>query len=218
MIVVMSADDLMTALPSATGRPLHTVDLATGEAFFRRGDPPRGLAFVVSGRVELMRWTSAGDPVRVHTAHPGESFAEASIFEERCHCDGIAVRPSKVRFAPRSDVLAAISAAPDLAIALTRHLALALVAARRLIELRAVHPLSARALVYLTEFAQPDGSLPAGRTLASMADDLAVSPPALYRTLARLERNGQIARPARGRVRLLPSTETVAATRFRAGG
>ena len=75
--------------------------------------------------------------------------------------------------------------------------------ARRLIELRSIHPLSERAMLHLADIAGTAGALPPSLTLSAIADHLGVTPPALYRTLAALDRRGQIERPGRGRVRLV---------------
>jgi DNA-binding MarR family transcriptional regulator len=44
--------------------------------------------------------------------------------------------------------------------------------------------------------------LPRETSLISIAADLDVTPPALYRAIAALEKRGQLARPERGQVRL----------------
>lgn len=204
MIAIMSTPDFVKALETACKRSgTRTVQLAAGQTFYRQGEPAPGLPLVVAGEIALMRWTQNGRTVRIHTARAGETFAEASLFEDVCHCDALASRPSTLRYVPRAAALQALSRSPELAGELARHLAHSLVQARRLIELRQMFPLSERVLARLAELTGPDGVLPPELTLSAIAEDLAVTPAAFYRTLAALERRGRIARPARGRVTLL---------------
>ena len=74
--------------------------------------------------------------------------------------------------------------------------------ARRLLELRAITPLTERARARLEELADAEGALPKQTSLISIAADLDVTPPALYRAVAALEAEGVLERPERGRVRL----------------
>lgn len=182
-----------------------TLNLSSGSSLFREGDPAPGLPFIVSGEIELVRWTAGGCAVRMHRARADETFAEASVFAGTCHCEARAMVDSTVELLPREAVLRGIANSPALAERLASHLAHALVTARRLIELRAVHPLPDRVMLHLADVAEPAGELPPGLTLASIADDLGVTPPALYRALAALDRSGRIERPGRGRVRIVPA-------------
>lgn len=203
MIAIMSSPDVFKLLARSClpERP-RIVALDAGGALFRQGDEPPGLPRVVQGQVDLVRWTEVGRTVRVHVARPGETFAEASLYADGCHCDAVAAAPSVVHLLPRRAVLRAFRARPALAEAFTMHLAHALMDARRLLELRAVTPLTARALARLDELADADGAIPHDVSLASIAADLDVTPPALYRAIAALKAQGALSRPARGRVRL----------------
>ena len=79
--------------------------------------------------------------------------------------------------------------------------------ARRLLELRAITPLTERVRARLEELADAQGVLPATTSLKSVAADLNVTPPALYRAIATLEEKGVLERPDRGRVLLLRGRE-----------
>ncbi|MGB5863136.1 MAG: hypothetical protein WBG95_02450 [Sulfitobacter sp.] len=68
-------------------------------------------------------------------------------------------------------------------------------------ELRAMKPLGEGLIARLTEVVDADGTLPKEVALLSLSDDLGMMGPALYRTLAQLEKDGRVIRPARGRVR-----------------
>jgi DNA-binding transcriptional ArsR family regulator len=63
--------------------------------------------------------------------------------------------------------------------------------------------LTERVLARLSDLADETGALPRETSLISIAADLDVTPPALYRAIAVLETRGQLTRPERGRVRLI---------------
>ena len=205
MIVVMSGPFFRRIEDAMPRGSVRVIELGRDQALFRQGDAPPGLPLLHGGRIAMIRWTEAGRSVRIHVAGAGETFAEASLFANACHCDAIAEAPSVVRLLPRAEVLDVFARRPDLARSMTEHLAHQLMRARRLLELRAITPLARRLLVRLEELAGPDGRLPPHVRLISVAADLGVTPPALYRALARLEAAGDLDRPARGQVRLRPN-------------
>lgn len=204
MIAIMSGAGFFDRLERACAPTCaRVIALDTGAALFRQGDDPPGLPFLADGGVNLVRWAETGRTVRVHIARSGETFAEASLFAEACHCDAVAAAPSFVRLLPKRQVLDAFSRDLDLAQAFAAHLAGSLMRARRLLELRAITPLTERVRARLEELANATGTVPERTSLISIAADLDVTPPALYRAIAALEANGVLERPRRGRVRLL---------------
>jgi len=199
----MSAHEFFDLLEQAcqSGRA-RSISLESGQTLFRQGDDPPGLPFVTDGQIDLLRHTETGRSVRIHVARPGETFAEASIFAEHCHCDAVAAGPSHLRLLPKRSVLGALETHPGLGQVFSLHLAQSLMTARRLLELRAITPLTERVLARLSDLADATGALPRQMSLISIAADLDVTPPALYRTIAALEKRGLLTRPERGRVRL----------------
>ena len=199
----MSAHEFFDLLEQAcqSGRA-RSISLESGQTLFRQGDDPPGLPFVTDGQIDLLRHTETGRSVRIHVARPGETFAEASIFAEHCHCDAVAAGPSHLRLLPKRSVLEALETQPGLGQVFSLHLAQSLMTARRLLELRAITPLTERVLARLSDLADATGALPRQMSLISIAADLDVTPPALYRTIAALEKRGLLTRPERGRVRL----------------
>ncbi|MDQ0315234.1 Crp/Fnr family transcriptional regulator [Amorphus orientalis] len=204
----MSASAFFSKLEAACmPEKSRIVRMQAGDVFFRQGDATPGLSMVVEGRVDLLRTTDAGQQVRIHVGRAGETFAEASLYSETCHCDAVAAAPTQLRLLPRPAVLRAFERSPELSQDFAAHLALSLMRARRLLELRAMTPLTERVLARLADLVDADGTLPPDQSLRSIADDLGVSGPALYRTIAELARRGSLVRPARGRVRLLSAAE-----------
>ena len=204
MITIMSFLDFFIELQAHCGAVIaKQVALQAGEALFHQGDAPLGLILVVSGELELVRWTQSGGGVRIHTAKQGQTFAEASLFVEACHCDAVARVTSEVCILPKVEVLKAFASEPDLSNRFSAYLAQSLMATRRILELRAMRPLGEGVLARLAEVVDADGTLPKEVALLSLADDLGVTGPALYRAIAQLEKDGRVIRPARGRVQLV---------------
>jgi CRP-like cAMP-binding protein len=204
MIVVMSSVDFFIELQARCGAAIEKqVVLQAGEALFHQGDAPLGLILVVSGELELVRWTQGGDGVRIHTAKQGHTFAEASLFAYTCHCDAVARVASEVCLLPKAEVLAALASDPNLSNRFSAYLAQSLMVTRRMLELRAMRPLGEGLIARLAEVVDADGTLPKEVALLSLADDLGVTGPALYRALAQLEKDGRVVRPERGRVQLM---------------
>ncbi|MFC3613016.1 Crp/Fnr family transcriptional regulator [Lutimaribacter marinistellae] len=203
MIVIMSAQEFLDRLEQACqSAGARSVVLEPGQSLFRQGDNPPGLPFLTDGRIDLLRHTETGRSVRIHVARAGETFAEASIFAETCHCDAIAAEASQLRLLPKRLVLEAFETQPGLGHIFSLHLAQSLMTARRLLELRAITPLTERFLARLSDLGDATGALPRDTSLISIAADLDVTPPALYRAIAALEKRGVLTRPERGWVRL----------------
>jgi CRP-like cAMP-binding protein len=175
--------------------------LAAGEALFRSGDRAIGLVVVRQGALELRRVSPDGRVAVLHRAGPGETFAEAALFETAHHCDGIAVMASEVTI----HAAAALRGAADaqLAWSLARHLAARLVAERARAERLTLPRAEDRILDLLWSLPEAaDGTRRPGRSWKALAAELGLTHEAVYRALARLERAGRLAR--RGGGVLLP--------------
>jgi hypothetical protein len=81
----------------ATLSPGHDRLLAQGESLFRAGDLALGLVIVRRGVLELRRLSPEGRLSILHRAGPGDTFAEACLFETHHHCDAVAATPGLVR-------------------------------------------------------------------------------------------------------------------------
>jgi CRP/FNR family transcriptional regulator, dissimilatory nitrate respiration regulator len=201
---------LSTAVPGSALDVLRGVvptpalrHLGRDDALFRQGDPAAAVYGVVSGRMRLVRHTAEGSAVTVAVARAGEALAEASLFAAVYHCDAVADVPSAVVIFPAHDLRAALGADPGLASRFLALLARQVQELRARLELRNVRSAPGRVQAYLDLVAS--GALaapPAGRPLKDLAAELGLTPEAFYRTLARLEREGTIARAGRAIVRL----------------
>jgi CRP/FNR family transcriptional regulator, dissimilatory nitrate respiration regulator len=188
---------------AALGAPFSLRRLAAGESLFRQGDRVFAVFQVASGRMRLVRHTIDSHPVVLHDAKPGELFAEAALFADTYHCDAVAALASEVRVLERRQLLRAFRGDPEIAIRFMAELARQVQALRSGLALRSVRSARERVLQYLELHAEPDDRtvrLPG--TLMELAAEIGLSHEALYRTLRGLERDGRIARPSRGVLRL----------------
>lgn len=190
--------DLLRSLPA----PRHR-SLAKGASLFRAGDPALGLVIVRTGALELVRISAEGRRGVLHRAGPGESFAEASLFESRHHCDGVATLPSLVEIYPAAALRRAAAQDAALSWRIAGHLAARLVAERARAERMALPRAADRLLDALHALpSRADGARQMDRSWKALAGDLGLTHEATYRALARLETAGLLRREANGVVRL----------------
>jgi CRP-like cAMP-binding protein len=191
-------------LPAAVRAAAVDRNLKSGEVLFRLGDKTAGLCEVVAGRVRLARVDRAGHEIVLHVAGPGETIAEASLFSPHYHCDAIAGSDARVRIYPKSAVLAAFAQEPKAAQAFAAMLARQVMNLRTRIEQRNIRSARERVRHYLALNTGADGRTVALRgTLKDLAAELGLTHEVLYRTLAALERAGEIKR-GKGTIALLP--------------
>jgi CRP-like cAMP-binding protein len=190
-------------LPAAVRAAAIDRELKAGEALFRLGDKTAGLCEVLAGRVRLARVDRAGHEIVLHVAGPGETLAEASLFSPAYHCDAIASTDVTVRIYPKAALLAAFDKDPKAAQAFSATLARQVMNLRTRIEQRNIRSARERVRHFLEVNAGADGRTVELRgTLKDLAGELGLTHEALYRTLARLEKAGEIKR-SRGRIVLL---------------
>jgi CRP-like cAMP-binding protein len=176
-------------------KSLERRSLGRGELLFRQGDKVVGIFFVETGRLRLERRTFDGRTLNVGTTPAGEFFVEAALFSEIFHCDGVAIEPSDVRIYPKAAVLNALRTDPANALTFLKLIAHQVIGLRQQIELMKVRSAKDRILLYLDFNAGPDGrTLTMRGQLQDIANELGLTREALYRTLADLERSGEIAR------------------------
>jgi CRP-like cAMP-binding protein len=190
-------------LPAAVRSAAIDRKLKFGETLFRLGDKTAGLCEVIAGRVRLARVDRSGHEIVLHVAGPGETVAEASLFASSYHCDAIASTAAVVRIYPKPAVLAAFEKDPKAAQAFAATLARQVMNLRTRIEQRNIRSARERVRNFLALNAGADRRTVALHgTLKDLAAELGLTHEALYRTLAVLERAGEIRR-AKGKITLL---------------
>lgn len=145
---------------------------------FHRGDPVRHLFMVREGRVALRRALADGGSLVLHVTGPGEIVAPASLWARATHCDAICETEALLAVRPiheLRDWLGASPATDALADAFREIQAL-----RARVEVLRLKRLSDRLDAYLELYGPTE---PGG--WVRVADWIGVTPPALYRELAR---------------------------------
>ncbi len=163
---------------------------------FNQGDPARAVYLVSRGRLRLDRHLASGRAVTLSVARPPAVIAEAALFSERYHCRAVAEVASTVVVVPKAVVVDLLEEDSSFALSLVRGLASEVRTLRQLLELRNVRPASQRLLDYLA-LQRDRGEPPTDRPLAALAAELGLTPEALYRIVARLEREKVIRRQGR---------------------
>lgn len=180
------------------GAPDSMIESARGQMIFRRGDPADAVFELRSGRVRLERTPEDGSILVLGVLQPGDGLAEASIFGTSYHCDAVAEVASRLAVYQRDRLLQRLEAERDLA---ARWLGRASAEVRRLralLEVRGIRPLTSRLLTWLRLRHELLGEgASSDRPLRTLADEVGVSPEALYRALAQLEDDGAIGRDGR---------------------
>lgn len=190
----MSALD---ALPERVRERSRVSELEAGERLFRQGDRAYAIFGIERGRLRLVRHTADSRRVVLHTARGGELFAEAALFSPAYHCDAVADAPTRVRIYPKRDLLAAFRADPRTAEAFMALLARRVHALRARLEERDIRSARERLLHHVALCAGADGrTMAVEGTLMDLAAEIGLTPEALYRTLAALEREGLVRRTA----------------------
>ena len=190
-------------LPASVRRAASERKLKAGETLFKLGDKTFGFFEVAVGRVRLARVDRSGREVILYVAGEGETIAEASLFSPTYHCDAIASTGATVRVYPKAAVLAAFDNDPKAAQAFAATLARQVMNLRTRLSQRNIRSARERVQHYLNVNAGADGRTVAlAGTLKDLAAELGLTHEAFYRTLAALERGGDIKR-GRGKIMIL---------------
>lgn len=184
MIAIMSSP--LTAELSRLGE--REQKLAANDVLFRAGDPILSLFLVVSGALLLTRSLPHGSELVLQRAGPGAILAEASLFAQSYHCDAIAAQPAVLCVLPRLRIEAALASDPELARAMTRHLAQEVQRSRAAAEILSLKTVTERVTAWMV--LNESGLPPKGRW-RHVAAEIGITPEAFYRELARRRAKGQ---------------------------
>jgi CRP-like cAMP-binding protein len=179
--------------------------LEAGQSLFRQGARTLGLYEVVRGKVRLARFDRSGREVVLYSASAGETIAEASLFSSTYHCEAVATTDAVVRLYPKALVLAELEGNPQAARAFMAMLARQVMNLRTSLEQRNIRSARERVRHYLAVNLSADGQTvsPPG-SLKDLAARLGLTHEALYRTLADMQKDGEIER-GEGKIRVLRS-------------
>lgn len=160
--------------------------LNPGEYLFHLGEPVRRLHLMLEGEAHLVRFDENGGSVILQRTRPGGVVAEASLFAKIYHCDAIATEPTTVQSIPRSALRKRLREEPDFAETFMAHLAHEVQNARFRAELLSLRTIEAR----LAAWENWCGEIPPKGEWRHLAQQIGVSPEALYRELAKRKRRG----------------------------
>lgn len=185
----MSGINALADIETWLARHASLRTFAKGERIFACGDRPASLIWVLSGELQLVRHTSQGERVVLQRCTRGV-LAEASLYSDRYHCDGEAAMESRAWEQPLTDFHAAM-ADKGFGRAYTMWLSQTIRALRSQCERLSLPRSEDRVLHYLREYGRFDLD---GCTLKTWAAALGITHEHLYRTLARLQKQGRIRR------------------------
>jgi len=189
---------LLESLPENLRSLILTRDLQPGEVLFRHGDPVEAVYVVQSGRLRVVHHIGSDHSVVVLVARTGESLGELALFAETFTCEASAEVPSRVLLYPKHALREALRLHPDLAEDFMRLQARQAMQLRSRLALRAIPSARERILEFLQANLPPGSrTVTLDRLLKDIADDIGLSPEAFYRTLAALQKQGDIVRHGR---------------------
>jgi CRP-like cAMP-binding protein len=177
MILIMSA--LQSLFGDARERTIEP-----GGVLFRRDDAVRSMFLVRVGAIALERPLADGTALTLHRASEGTIVAEASLFAEKYHCDAIAKEQTVVFYVKREVLLKSLADQPDAALDLIKTQSHELQSQRARVETLRMLRVADRLDAWLELHCEP-----AVGQWKRVADEIGVSPPALYRELARRRRS-----------------------------
>jgi CRP-like cAMP-binding protein len=177
MISIMSGN-IVELLQSMGGRERSLVE---GEFLFHQGDPVTAFFVVRDGLIHLVRHQEDGRAIVLQRAGPGGILAEASLFSERYHCDAVAATSARVHGVPKQPLRRRFRNDPDFAEEWAAHLAREIQEARFRSEVLALRTVAARLDAWRAWY----GAFPPKGEWRHFAEQIGVSPEALYRELAR---------------------------------
>ena len=185
-------DELRALLPAALHDRCESSSWRRGAPIFEAGHRPQSMYYVTRGEVILRRLGENGDTVVLQRTRQG-FVGEASLVSDRYHCDAIAAADSDLHRLPIGPLIAALQQDPAFSL---RWIAMLSRETRRLrsqCERLSLKTVQARLIhLILAEGDTAGLAIPSG--LKSVAEEIGVTHEALYRCIARLERQGLLVR------------------------
>lgn len=156
------------------------VTFAARQTLFRQGDSITWLCWLTQGQARLVRRAAGGQEITLQRLSSG-LMAEASLFQENYHCDGLVERESAGFRVRRTVFRQALPDAPDLHYAFSHYLADNLREARAISEIKSLKGIGERLDAWVA--LKGEASLKKGE-LTAIAAQIGMSREALYRELS----------------------------------
>jgi CRP-like cAMP-binding protein len=174
---------------------IRTRHYQAGELVFRLGETPHSIFFILSGSVQLQRYSKTGDLIIVHRAFSNEYFAEASLFADEYHCDAFVSENATIAAVSKPVITELMNVDQNFASGVTAYFARQVQDLRRLLELRSIRSAKDRVYTGLQE------GLHKGNIM-SFASVLGLTHEVTYRALNELVKQGYLIKLGRGRYRI----------------
>ena len=170
--------DDFTAMVFSGAEPM---ELPSGAYLFHAQDKVRFVHLIEDGKICLERVQSTGKVTCFQRAEQGDVLAEASVYADEYHCDARVLEDVRLRRLKKADFTSLLRNDPNLAETWAARLARTVQTTRLVSEIRSFKTVGDRLDAWLGDFRE----LPSKGQWHSLAHELAVSPEALYRELAK---------------------------------
>jgi len=199
-------------LPEELGRKVKGTGLlrevSKAQLIFQEGEEARAFWALLDGRIKLVRTSRDGRELLVHLVEPGQTFAEAALFQDRVYpVTAISLTPCRLWYWPLEKLLSLLRNSPELGLALLGSTAawnrkvisqLELLTRRRVEERLAVYILGRLG----GESIERGVEISLGLPKKLVAAVLGMAPEVLSRSLKKLE-NGGIVESSGSRLRII---------------
>jgi CRP/FNR family transcriptional regulator, dissimilatory nitrate respiration regulator len=180
--------------PPALCQAVRTVSLRKDKWLFRRGDAATDVFFVQSGELLALRPQFDGSTAVMLRARAGEFFAEAALSALAYNCDALCQADSTLLALPIPTFRAVLQNVPEFTLYFSQYQAVRLQRQCCRLERLSLKKADDRVLHLLACEAGADGWLRWPGTVRTLAEELALDPATLSRTLSALERAGKLQR------------------------
>jgi CRP-like cAMP-binding protein len=170
------------------------------DVVFREGEPADGFFIVVSGSVKICKISEDGKEQVLHIIEAGQSFAEATIFEEGSFpANAEALSDCELLFFPKRPFIALLEKDPKMALRMLGSLSKWLKRMTDLVENLALRDVEARLVFFVSEEMKSRGlpfrdgvlyEIPVSKNV--LASRLGTVPETFSRTLKKLQKEGKI--------------------------
>jgi len=157
----------------------------SGQPLFHRGDPVKDVHIVLAGSVHLVRHQADGSVLILQRAGPGSVLAEASLYSEVYHCDAVAFSSADTRMYAKASLRKLLAINPGFGDVWAGYLAHELQGARLRAEVLSLRTVAERLDAWT---AWNGGMIPKKGERKLIANQIGVSPEALYREFAKNRR------------------------------
>jgi CRP-like cAMP-binding protein len=148
---------------------------------FQQGDAIQSMFLILSGEARLERLQASGGMAVLQRARAGSFLAEASLFSAHYHCSAVAATDVVAKLVPRRAMRQLFDIDRSFAAQWASHLASEVRQARLRAEILSLKRVSDRIDAWIAHHGLPDGH----GALKALALEIAVTPEALYRVMAR---------------------------------